>query len=199
MPMQCAYHPEREPVGACVACGRLICVECKALLGDKLYCTPCADKIFVQKQQEIVKPASQPPVVSTPPPATTTTKSADRIITAKSVPVQPVAKVTESGDEFKGWNWGAFALTWLWGIFNRVWLAFLVFIPFANIVMPFILGAKGNKWAWNNKKWDSLEQFKKTQKIWNRVGIALFIVSLILFIIAIIIYILIFIAVSNFT
>ncbi len=50
--MQCGYHPDREPVGACVSCGRLICMECKALLGGKMYCTPCADKIFVQNKGE---------------------------------------------------------------------------------------------------------------------------------------------------
>jgi len=35
--MKCAYHPEREAVGACVDCGRLVCDECKTLLGGKIY------------------------------------------------------------------------------------------------------------------------------------------------------------------
>ena len=62
--MQCAYHPDREPVGACVACGRLICVECKALLGGKIYCTPCADKIFVHEKTEPAKPDKAEPSYS---------------------------------------------------------------------------------------------------------------------------------------
>jgi hypothetical protein len=59
--MNCAYHPDRQPVGACVACGRLICVECKALLGGKMYCTPCADKIFVNKGTEPIAKTTAPP------------------------------------------------------------------------------------------------------------------------------------------
>lgn len=50
--MQCAYHPDREPIGACVACGKLICMECKAVLGGKIYCSPCADKIFVKENEQ---------------------------------------------------------------------------------------------------------------------------------------------------
>ena len=47
--------------------------------------------------------------------------------------------------ELRGWNWGAFWLTWIWGIRNKTYIAFLSFIPFVSVVMPFILGAKGNK------------------------------------------------------
>ncbi|GEM_PF-4299781 len=61
MPIHCAYHSDREPVGACVECGRLICVECKATLGGRMYCTPCADKKFVDKPPEPRAP-QQPPV-----------------------------------------------------------------------------------------------------------------------------------------
>ena len=44
--MNCYYHPNREVVGVCVNCGRFICAECKVELGDKIYCNPCADKLF---------------------------------------------------------------------------------------------------------------------------------------------------------
>ncbi len=65
--MKCAYHPTREPIGACVECGRFICVECKALLGGKLYCTPCADKLFVNQGREpIAKPIIIPNTEPTP-------------------------------------------------------------------------------------------------------------------------------------
>jgi len=47
--MKCAYHPEREAVGACVDCGRLICAECKTVLGGKIYCNSCADKMAVAR------------------------------------------------------------------------------------------------------------------------------------------------------
>lgn len=44
--MNCYYHRDREAVGICVSCGKPICMECKAMLGEKFYCNTCADKIF---------------------------------------------------------------------------------------------------------------------------------------------------------
>ncbi len=42
----CAYHPDRDVVGACVDCGKLVCAECKTTLGGKIYCNPCAEKAY---------------------------------------------------------------------------------------------------------------------------------------------------------
>ena len=58
--MRCAYHPDREPEGACVECGRFVCADCKAFLGGKMYCTPCADKKFVNKAPETATRVPQP-------------------------------------------------------------------------------------------------------------------------------------------
>ena len=79
--------------------------------------------------------------------------------------------------EIGGWNWGAFFLTWIWGIGNNVWLSLLALIPvpFAGLVISIILGIKGNEWAWQHKKWDSVEQFQRRQRIWMYWGIAAFI------------------------
>jgi len=44
--MKCTYHPDTDAVGVCVNCGRLICAECKTVLGGKNYCKPCAEKLF---------------------------------------------------------------------------------------------------------------------------------------------------------
>ena len=76
--------------------------------------------------------------------------------------------------EIIGWNWGAFLLTWVWGIGNRVWLALLALIPFplVGLAMAILLGVKGNEWAWQSKKWESIQQFRKTQRIWLYWGIA---------------------------
>ena len=43
--MNCYNHPGSEPVGSCVSCGQLVCPECKAFLGGKVYCSACADKL----------------------------------------------------------------------------------------------------------------------------------------------------------
>jgi hypothetical protein len=77
--------------------------------------------------------------------------------------------------EIKKWNWGAFLLNWIWGLFNKTYIALLCFVPLVNIVMIFLLGAKGNEWAWKNKQWRSIEHFKKVQKKWKVAGISLFI------------------------
>jgi len=82
-------------------------------------------------------------------------------------------------EEVKGWSWGAFALTWIWGVFNSVWISLLCLIPFFNLAWAFVLGVKGNEWAWRNKKWDSIEHFKSTQRSWNIAGIVVFAISIV--------------------
>jgi len=68
--------------------------------------------------------------------------------------------------EIDRWNWGAFLLNWIWGIGNNTFIALLMFVPLVNVVMAFVLGAKGSTWAWRNKRWESIDQFKQIQKKW---------------------------------
>ncbi|MBA4370956.1 MAG: ribonuclease G [Coriobacteriaceae bacterium] len=82
--------------------------------------------------------------------------------------------------EARGWNWGAFFLSWIWGIGNNTWIALLALIPYVNFVMVFVLGAKGSEWAWRNKRWESVEQFRRTQRTWAIVGLVLFAIGVIL-------------------
>lgn len=70
-----------------------------------------------------------------------------------------------------GLNWGAFFLNWIWGIGNNSYIALLTFVPFLNVIMPFILLFKGNEWAWRNKQWTTVAQFHKTQRTWAVVAI----------------------------
>lgn len=77
----------------------------------------------------------------------------------------------------RGWNWGAFLLTWIWGICNGTLISLLSLLPGVHIIMMFVLGAKGNEWAWRNKNWQSIEQFHKTQKKWAVWGLALFLLG----------------------
>lgn len=87
--------------------------------------------------------------------------------------------------EIKGWNWGAFFLNWIWGIGNSTYIALLMFVPLVNIVMFFMLGAKGNEWAWKNRTWRDIEHFKQTQKKWRNAGLIVFFVVFPLFFILI--------------
>ena len=96
-------------------------------------------------------------------------------------------------DEIRGWNWGASLFGWIWAIGNNKYdmaaygLAVAIFSfvlgPLgwlAQLVIAIILGVKGNKWAWQSKKWNSIEHFRKTQKTWTRWGIVASILDFIL-------------------
>ena len=93
------------------------------------------------------------------------------------------------------WSWGAFFLGGIWGVFNGCWWILLVnillglssLLPIVGIGIPFLsfgfaiyCGVKGTEWAWNNKAWNSVQDFESTQNTWDKVSIGLFIVSIIL-------------------
>ncbi len=58
------------------------------------------------------------------------------------------------------------------------------FVPFIGglIALGLIIwfGIKGNEWAWQNKKWDSVEHFHSVQKTWATWGIVLFVLGIVL-------------------
>ena len=70
-------------------------------------------------------------------------------------------------DGVKGWSWGAFMWNWIWAIGNQTWIGLLALIPYVGIVMAIILGIKGREWAWQNKRWESLEHFNAVQRKWS--------------------------------
>lgn len=74
--------------------------------------------------------------------------------------------------ELDRWNWGAFFLNWIWGIGNSTWIALLTFVPVVGLVMMFVLGARGSRWAWRNRAWRDAEHFRKTQRAWAIAGLA---------------------------
>jgi ABC-type Fe3+ transport system permease subunit len=85
--------------------------------------------------------------------------------------VSGMGKQSTIPPEIQGWNWGAFFLNWIWGIGNSTYIAFLMFVPFVNLIMMFVLGAKGNEWAWQNRAWRDVDHFKTTQKRWRNAGL----------------------------
>jgi len=61
--MKCANHPEVDAIGACVKCGKGVCVVCKTMSGEEeIYCLPCAGETFA-------KPARRPAAEGAPRPA----------------------------------------------------------------------------------------------------------------------------------
>lgn len=83
-------------------------------------------------------------------------------------------------EELNRWNWGAFFLTWIWAIGHSTWIGLLALISPISLIMAIILGIKGNEWAWNNRKFENIDQFKAVQKKWAAWGLALFLVSIVL-------------------
>lgn len=87
----------------------------------------------------------------------------------QNAPADPLN--AEQAAYLRRWNWGAFLLNWIWGIGNNTWISLLTFVPIAGLVMPFVLGAQGNAWAWRNHSWASFEDFKRVQRNWARAGL----------------------------
>ncbi|APU70570.1 hypothetical protein LCR01_10080 [Companilactobacillus crustorum] len=82
--------------------------------------------------------------------------------------------------EIKGWNWGAFIYNIFWGIGNKTYLPLLCLIPIFNIFWIFVVGFKGNTWAWQKGNYKDIETFKAVQATWNRAGLVQFIVSIVI-------------------
>lgn len=76
------------------------------------------------------------------------------------------------------WNWGAFFLNWIWGIGNSTFVALLALIPIVNIIMLFVLGWNGSRWAWRNRAWRDAEHFRRSQRAWAIAGLAIWVVAI---------------------
>ena len=93
-------------------------------------------------------------------------------------------------------NWGVFLLTWIWGLYHKKYLTLIMipigivtyFIPFVGWLIPLGVGIwfgiKGNEWAWQGRRYNSIAQFHESQKKWAIAGIiviALFFVLCLVF------------------
>ncbi len=83
--------------------------------------------------------------------------------------------------ELQGVNFGAFFLNWIWAIAHNYWLGLLCFVPCVGFVMQFYMLFKGNEIAWQNRRWDSVQQFKEVQHKWMLWGVGLLVVSCVLY------------------
>ncbi len=84
----------------------------------------------------------------------------------------------EIPDGIKGWSWGALTLNWIWAIGNKTWIGLFALVPYVGIIMSITLGIKGREWAWQNKRWDSVEHFQRVQRKWSLWGIVFFSLSI---------------------
>jgi hypothetical protein len=74
-----------------------------------------------------------------------------------------------------GRSWGALLSGWVWAVSNRVWLGLLdlPFIINPLIWIPFriLLAYKGNEWAWQARRFEGVEQFRRAQRRWATWGV----------------------------
>jgi len=59
----CSYHPGKDAVGACVNCGKMVCLACRTELQERVYCQPCANKLFMAKSDVQVSAAPVTPII----------------------------------------------------------------------------------------------------------------------------------------
>lgn len=119
--------------------------------------------------EEVEPPGAATVVMSVVPPAPPSGPPAAAAPSAASKEIPP---------GIAGWSWGAFLWNWIWAIFNNTWIGLLALVPGVNLIMIFVLGAKGREWAWKNKQWDSVEHFNRVQRKWSLWGIWLVLGSL---------------------
>ena len=88
-------------------------------------------------------------------------------------------------------NWGACLLTWIWGIGNRTYITLLILLAGCSYVFPIAgwvvslamqiwFGVKGNEWAWQNKRFESIEAFHNYQKKWAIAGTIIYLLTIII-------------------
>jgi hypothetical protein len=69
--------------------------------------------------------------------------------------------------ELRKFNWGAFLLSWIWAFGHRLWLwGILGLLPLVGTVVMFVLGFKGNRWAWEKGSYASAEELRRKERKW---------------------------------
>ena len=106
-------------------------------------------------------------------------KSPDANLSTEDENTSGMGKGYEIPDSIKGWSWGAFFFSWIWAIFNKTWIGLLALIPYVGFIISIILGVKGREWAWQNKRWDSVEHFNRVQRKWSLWALVFFVIAFI--------------------
>lgn len=83
-------------------------------------------------------------------------------------------------DGVQGWSWGAFLLNWIWGLGNSTFIGLLTLIPYIGFVMAIVLGINGREWAWQNKRWESVEHFNRVQRTWSAWGLGVVVAMIVI-------------------
>lgn len=88
-------------------------------------------------------------------------------------------------------NWAAFLLSWIWGLGNKTYITLIIFATILVAWIPIIgwlislgiciwFGTKGNEWAWQNKRFQSIEHFHEYQKKWVIAGVVFYLICIVI-------------------
>jgi hypothetical protein len=158
---KCAEHHQNDAIGKCTDCGKEICNVCLTTTTFK-----------IKESQNVILAAL--------------TALADKLYCPSCID-KLINKTIENTSNLAtelpqavpdGWNWGAFLLGLIWGAFNGApaFVLLLWFVPGVGIGMAFVLGAYGNKWAWEKDKFKDIELFKRTQRKWAYAGVVVYLI-----------------------
>jgi hypothetical protein len=78
-----------------------------------------------------------------------------------------------------GWNWGAFGFGWIWGLPHRCYVTVLdlailplMLVPPIGLIVALGLrmwyALRGDEWAWQDRRFESLEHYRSVQRVWTR-------------------------------
>lgn len=79
-------------------------------------------------------------------------------------------------ERLESFNWGAFFWSWIWALRYGIWIGLLALIPGVGLIMRFILGFRGNRWAAQHNVITNMDQFLLVQRRWGLAGIIVFII-----------------------
>ena len=91
--------------------------------------------------------------------------------------IESIEKIPYS---IKKWSWGAFVFGFIWGIPNKALKTLWSLVPYVGFLWLIVCGHQGRKWAWQSKKWKSVEEFEKAQKPWDTAGLIIFAIGLLI-------------------
>lgn len=72
--------------------------------------------------------------------------------------------------ELSGLNGGAFVNPLFWSGAHNCYFGLLCFVPWVGLIVPFVLLVKGNEWAWQHRRFESIEHFRAVQSAWAKWG-----------------------------
>jgi len=80
--------------------------------------------------------------------------------------------------ELQGFSWSAFLWGGIWALAHRIWIGALAFVPGFGLIMHVVLGLRGSSWAWQAGVVKDVAAFKKAQRTWVMVWLALSLLAL---------------------